>query len=1007
MPQEIFKKIKTSDIFKKNLSKKAFLGLIGSSKSFVAAVLSSEVEKIVLITTSSSEAQWIQNEVSVFSPELQASFLPTPDAIFHGERISAEIVGKRLKVLSEFLNQDRGLLIIPIRSAMYKTSGEGFQGFKISRGGGELGLDKLVDKLVKYGYERLSVVGEHGEFSVKGGIVDVFPANSDYPVRVEFFGEEIESIRRFDPGTQRSKGQIDEINIFSNSEKREKSLVEILPKGTGVIFDEKDLLKGLSDQFLKDVSLFPEVLKDIVSFNKLEEEAKKFNPFYFSSFLQAGEEVLFSAAENYIGKHEQIKKSLLITEHSSRFVSSLNIVKGRLRSGFKFCDIEILSDKELFGIKSTMTKTGAKLVEGVGEDIRADFNIGDYVVHEDYGIAIYRGLKKIEEGEFIFLEFGGGDKLFVPPHAMGRVEKYSSEEGYKPKLSKMGGVSWKNLKSKIKKSVQDMTKELLTLYAQRNMEEKIPYSQDDAWQKELSDSFPYEETQDQLKAIEDVKRDLESIKPMERLLCGDVGYGKTEVALRAIVKVASENKQVAVLVPTTILADQHYHYFKERLMAFPLKVEMLSRFKSKSEQKKIVEQLKTGEVNIIIGTHRILQKDVGFKDLGLIVIDEEHRFGVVHKEKFKKLKRNIDLLSMTATPIPRTLYFSLAGTRNLTLIQTPPADRSPVRTYITPFNEMIIKEAILREVDRGGQVFFVHNKIESIPRIAAVLKRLLPDLSVSIAHGRMRETELEKVMEKFLTRKSEVLLCTSIIESGLDISNANTILIDNADKLGLAQLYQLRGRVGRSSARAYAYLFYDPENLRTEEAMSRLKAIQEFTSLGSGYKLALRDLEIRGAGNLLGAQQHGHLLSVGFDLYCELLDEVVKEAKGIKAPTARQVIIDIGKEGLIPESYIQDEQQRISIYRRLNLLSSLEELKDFKEELKDRFGEIPKEILKLFDFVELKIKAQKAGIISICGDKKLIIIELVDGRQKRFMVEGKDRLREIIVRLGSIFVSKK
>ncbi|OGC06922.1 transcription-repair coupling factor [candidate division WOR-1 bacterium RIFOXYA2_FULL_36_21] len=1007
MLHQILKKLKDTDVYNESLREKNFSGLIGSSKSLVVSSLAEKLKKVAIITTSSSEAQWIKEEISVFYPTLTVSILPAPDALFYGEKVSKEITGKRLRVFADFLAEDKGVLVIPLRSAMYKTSGTRDQWIELLRGEKDIRLDKLISRLIEYDYERLPVVGEHGEFSVRGGIIDIFPSNSDYPFRLEFLGDEIESIRPFDPVTQRSKEKIENIKIFKNNEERDVSLLYALPKETTLIIDEKNILKGASDQLIKDISLSPDVLKDIVPFIELLKEAKKFNLFYFSGFFETQEEPLFYSSSDYTNKIsvlEEKRDVLIVTEHPSRFSPSLKIVKGRIRSGFKFGDCEVLSDKELFGVKSARAKTETKLVEGVGPDIRADFNIGDYVVHEDYGVAIYKGLHKIEEGEFILLEFAENDRLYVPPHSMGRVEKYISEEGYRPKLSRMGGVAWKAIKSKVKKSVRDLTKELLALYSERKEINKIPYSQDDLWQSELKDSFPYEETPDQLKAISDIKNDLESDKPMERLLCGDVGYGKTEVAIRAIVKVAQANKQVALLVPTTILADQHYHYLKERLSVFPLKVEMLSRFKSKDEQKKVIEQLKSGEINIIVGTHRLLQKDVHFKDIGLLVVDEEHRFGVSHKEKLKKIKKNIDILSMTATPIPRTLYMSLAGTRDLSLIQTPPADRSPIRTYVSPFDEALVREAILRELDRGGQIFFVHNRIETIDNIAAKIKRLVPEAKLVVAHGRMREIDLEKVMEKFLDQRCDILLCTAIIESGLDIPNANTILIDNAHKLGLAQLYQLRGRVGRSEVRGYAYLLYDPKDIIAENSLARLKAIQEFISLGSGYRLALRDLEIRGSGNLLGAQQHGHMLSVGFDLYCELLDEAVKEIKGIKEPTPRQVVIDVEKEGYIPGKYIEDEQQRIAIYRRLNLLSCLDELKDFKDEIKDRFGKIPQEVLKLFDFVFLKLSAGKMGIVSIRGDKR-IVVEWIDGRQKRFKIEGKDRLGEIVARLKSTPIS--
>lgn len=991
----LFEELTVTPEFKNGWASKRFSGLLPSSKSFLISALLEKKHKIFLITTSFKEAQWLKEEITVFSPGTKVYFFETPDALSNENADSPEITGKRFEALYNLKLKEKCLVIAPIRSVMHKT--EELTHPIILKKGEMFALSNFINNLIDFGYKRLSVVGEKGEFSVRGGIVDVFSSNNDEAVRLEFFEDKVESLRCFDPITQRSYKTIEEIKIAKNKELRNKAVFDVLPKNILLVFDEEEQQEIVADQFVKDIKFLPQAMEKVLFFGQIKKAAASFDCLYLSSFLRPKDEPIFSVVDSFVDKHDSLEllkdKIILITQHINRFFG-FNAVPGLLRSGFKFNSNIILSDKELFGIKINAPNFKEKKTLGVGENIKTELEMGDYVVHEDYGIGIYKGLHKIEEGEFILIEFAASDKLYVPPQSMGRIGKYVSKEGHNPKLSRMGGSAWRNLKAKVKKSVKDLTQELLALYAQRNTAEKNPYPKDDIWQKELEDSFPYEETKDQLKAIIDMKKDLESPKPMDRLLCGDVGFGKTEVALRAIVKVAASNKQVAVLVPTTILADQHYHYFRERLAVFPLKIEMLSRFKSKDEQKKIIEELKLGEVNIVVGTHRLLQKDIAFKDLGLLIIDEEHRFGVLHKEKLKKLKKNIDILSMTATPIPRTLYLSLSGTRDLSLIQTPPADRSPVKTYITPFNEALVREAIVRELDRGGQIFFVHNRIETIEAIASRLKKLIPEAKVSVAHGGMHEAHLEKIMQQFLDRENDVLICTAIIESGLDIANANTIIINNADKLGIAQLYQLRGRVGRSSVRAYAYLLYDPKQVATESSLSRLYAISEFGALGSGYKLALRDLEIRGAGNLLGSEQHGHILAVGFDLYCELLEEAVKEIKGIKELTPHQTVVDIKEEVYIPNSYIEDEQQRIAVYRRLNLLSEEKELQEIKTELRDRFGNIPTHVLKLMEIVALKIKAQKVGIKSIRGDKN-IIVEWINKKTRSFRLSTNNRIREI------------
>jgi len=672
--------------------------------------------------------------------------------------------------------------------------------------------------------------------------------------------------------------------------------------------------------------------------------------------------------------------------------SGVVVVKGELSEGFKFGeDLLVVSDAELFGERSQRGEFRAVPVEGVDRLLLVELKPGDFVVHENHGIGIYRGLNKLEiegaEQEYILIEYQGTDRLYVPLSQMGLVQKYSSSEEIQPKINRLGGGEWKRTMKRAKKAVEDLTAELLDLYSTRESISGFVYPPDTPWQGELEGAFPYDETEDQRKAIEAVKCDMESSRPMDRLVCGDVGYGKTEVALRAAFKAAASGKQVAVLVPTTILAEQHYNNFKERFLPFPVSVEMLSRFRSKEDQKEIIEKLALGNVDVIIGTHRLLQKDIKFKDLGLVIIDEEQRFGVVHKEKLKKLRKSVDVITMTATPIPRTLYMALSGARDISMIATPPLDRTPIKTTVAEWSRQIVRESCLRELERGGQIYYVHNIVENIERAARDLRELLPGARIAVAHGQMREGLLEKTMLDFMKKSFDVLVCSTIIESGIDIPNVNTIIVDHASKFGLSQLYQLRGRVGRSSARAYAYILYRKGELLSGKSLERLKAISEFTALGSGYRLALKDLEIRGAGNILGRQQHGHMAAVGFDLYCDLIERAAANARGISEIYPQDIIIDVKVDAYIPSGFIFDERQRISYYRRMNLIGSPEELKALKDELKDRFGKAPRVVENLFKVIILKVKAKNAGIKKIEEKDRTFTIEFFEEKNEAILTK--------------------
>jgi transcription-repair coupling factor (superfamily II helicase) len=906
---------------------------------------------------------------------------------------SKELIGERLAVLN---NNFRGIVIAPVKAVMWRTSLR-LENIGVSVDQ-NIRLDNLIEQLINFGYRRFDIVGERGEFSVRGGILDIFPLNFEHPVRIELVEDKVESLRLFDAYSQRSVKKIDEVSILPALESYTVPVFDLIPKETLVVFDEMMELQRSADRHIEELSAVDTKLR-YLKFEEIQKFCDGLKKIEISSFVKPGEEQIFVAPPTYVNKFVEIPKdSIIISKHAERIRDEVGVeaVLGSLRGGFIFNGLKILSDRELFGEEIIFRKKKVIPSEGVADELLADLRPGDFVVHENYGIAVYRGMETLNidnvQQEYLVLEFAEGDKVFVPPSMAGLIEKYSSGADFRPKLSRLGTKKWIRTKGRVKKELRDMTQELLKLYAARQKLPGIAYSPDDIWQKELEGTFPYEETVDQQKAIQETKRDMESSRPMDRLVCGDVGYGKTEVAIRAAAKAVSAGKQVAILVPTTILADQHYNNFKERFKSSPFVVQMLSRFRSKKEQVEIVKTLTVGGVDIVIGTHRLLQKDIKFKDLGLLILDEEQRFGVAHKEKLKKIRQTVDVLTLTATPIPRTLYLSLSGARDMSVINTPPLDRSPIRTYVLPRSEAVIREAILRELDRRGQVYFVHNVVETIDGIASKVKKLVPEAKVTIGHGQMSEKGLEKTMIDFLDRKFDVLVCTSIIESGLDITNVNTILIDKADRLGLSQLYQIRGRVGRSAARAYAYLFYQPEDVMTGQAVERLKAIQEFTALGSGYKLAMRDLEIRGAGNLLGAQQSGHIMEVGFDLYCELLDEAVREVKGIKTVSAREVVIDLKVEAYIPEDYVTDDRQRIALYRRMNHLSTKEELSDMKKELRDRFGTLPGTLKRLFDILNLRVAAIKAGIVGIKEEGGKLLIDNIAGKRKKVEIKGKDKI---------------
>ena len=654
---------------------------------------------------------------------------------------------------------------------------------------------------------------------------------------------------------------------------------------------------------------------------------------------------------------------------------------GNQLKGFEYPELKlcVISDKEVFG-QSKRKTTSRSNKKGVSK-IKSftELKLGDYVVHVNHGIGVYKGIKQLEvhghKRDYLELSYNSGDTLYVPVEQLDLVQKYIGSEGKAPKISKLGGVEWIKAKNKVKKSIADIAEDLVKLYATRATLKGYKYGKDTVWQKQFEEEFPFEETPDQIIAIEEIKKDMESDKPMDRLLCGDVGYGKTEVAVRAAFKAVMDGKQVAFLVPTTILAEQHYKNLTKRFSDFPIKVEMVSRFRTIAQQKAVIQAVKEGNVDILIGTHRIIQKDVKFKDLGVLIVDEEQRFGVTHKEKIKSIRKNIDVLTLTATPIPRTLHMSLTGVRDISVIETPPEERYPIQTYVVEFNDQLIRDAILRELNRDGQVFFVYNRVETIKDMAAYIGKLVPEARVGIAHGQMTERELEAVMIDFMENKYDILMCTTIIETGIDIQNTNTMIIYDADKMGLSQLYQLRGRVGRSNRIAYAYFTYRKDKVLTEVAEKRLKAIKDFTELGSGFKIAMRDLEIRGAGNMMGAAQHGHMAAVGYDLYCRMLEDTVKNIRGDVEKESIETTVEIKIDAYIPSTYIEDETQKIEIYKKIAAIDCYEDMLDIQEEIEDRFSDIPSSVANLMDIAYLRSIARQVGIIEIKEVKEEIILQ--------------------------------
>ncbi len=1071
-------------------------GLAAAAKGFLLAGLFAQTQRtILLVTYTYEQAERIAEDIPLYGiPRDQVLFFPPSDAMIYEEGApNFSVIGERMGVLHALATGRTVVVVAPINAALRRTMPRSIlrESCREIRVGEELDMDELVEQLVKMGYERTDVVDGNGEFSRRGGIVDVFASSEEKPLRIELFGDEIESIRHFDSATQRSTDKIESAlllparEVLMTEDSAQKALAKIKKELAAQLesTSDKESAKRLADKVNDDVTR----LENLAYFDEIEfylpylhpDEVSLFDfippdalvaldePMQIKSHWEQHEEKMLETLINRAGKGlllasqkrqhvpfeatikhalanrqglsfallprpvqwaksdveiqieskpmdsftghieaaaDQIKTWLgnnqtvvVASQQDKRMAeilaefdvpavqledvlalpstiddprSASYVAHAPLRSGFKLpgANLVVLTDSEIFGAQR-MHRARKTSHEGIPISSVLDLKEGDYVVHISHGIGFYRGITKLKTGgverEYLLLEYAQNDKLYVPSEQIDRVQKYIGGEGTPPTVHRLGGSEWQRTTAKVKKSVQEMAKELVELYAWRQALGGYAYGPDTPWQQEMESAFPFNETPDQLGAIQDVKRDLEHTKPMDRLICGDVGYGKTEVAIRAAFKVVGDGKQVAVLCPTTVLAQQHYNTFSERLAAFPITVELMSRFRTSKEQKEVAEGVKFGTVDIVIGTHRLLSKDIEFKDLGLIVVDEEQRFGVKHKEKLKQIRKTVDALTMTATPIPRTLHMSLAGIRDMSIINDPPEGRQPIKTFVREAESSTVRDAIVRELDRGGQLFFVHNRVENIGHVADQVQKLVPYARIDVAHGQMGESELERVMMDFYEHKFDILVCTVIIESGLDIPNANTIIINDADRLGLAQLYQLRGRVGRSDRQAYAYLLYKPDKMLSEIAEKRLDAIREFTDLGSGYRIAMRDLEIRGAGNLLGAEQSGQMAAVGFDLYCQLLSKAVSELKGEDVEEIELPPVELPIDAYIPQGYMPTEAHRILFYKKMAAVKSKDDVQAVQDELEDRFGDPPKPVWNMLAIIRLRLRCHQLGISSI------------------------------------------
>ena len=1075
-------------------------GLSPSAKAtIIAEKYLADQKQMLLVTNNLYQADKIEADILQYVSGEEVYKYPVQDIMTEEfSTQSPQLMSERVRTLTALAHGEKGLFIVPLNGLKkWLTPVEMWRNHQMTLNvGDDIDVDDFLNKLVNMGYRRESVVSHIGEFSLRGGIIDIYPLIGA-PVRIELFDTEIDSIRDFDVETQRSNDNLESVEITTASDyiitdevinhlqtqlkaayedtrpKIEKSVRNDLKETyesfklfESTFFDHQLLRRLVAFMYDQPSTIIDYFANDVViavdEYNRIKEteetlttEVDDFinnliesgNGFIGQSFMQYDgfetllEErpvayfTLFTSSmpveldhiikfsckpvQQFYGQYDIMRSEFQRFIHNDyaivvlvetetkveRIQSMLNemhipvvthidqastsgqaiVVEGSLSEGFElpYMQLVVITERELFKTKQKKQRKRTKTMSNA-EKIKSyqDLNVGDYVVHVHHGVGRYLGVETLEVGEqhrdYIKLQYKGTDQLFVPVDQMDQVQKYVASEDKSPRLNKLGGTEWKKTKAKVQQSVEDIADELIDLYKQREMSVGYQFGPDTEEQSTFELDFPYELTPDQSKSIEEIKGDMERERPMDRLLCGDVGYGKTEVAVRAAFKAVMEGKQVAFLVPTTILAQQHYETLIERMQDFPVEIQLISRFRSTKEVKETKEGLKSGYVDIVVGTHKLLGKDIHYKDLGLLIVDEEQRFGVRHKERIKTLKNNVDVLTLTATPIPRTLHMSMLGVRDLSVIETPPENRFPVQTYVLEQNTNFIKEALERELSRDGQVFYLYNKVQSIYEKREQLQMLMPDANIAVAHGQMTERDLEETMLSFINHEYDILVTTTIIETGVDVPNANTLIIEEADRFGLSQLYQLRGRVGRSSRIGYDYFLHPANKVLNGTAEERLQAIKEFTELGSGFKIAMRDLNIRGAGNLLGKQQHGFIDSVGFDLYSQMLEEAVNEKRGIKeeTPDVPDVEVELNLDAYLPAEYIQNEQAKIEIYKKLRKVETEDQLMDIKDELIDRFNEYPTEVERLLDIVEIKMHALHASITKIKDTGKQIQIFL-------------------------------
>ncbi len=1099
----------TLEFLQKGKTPLLLTGVLTSQKVQVIEAIEQKLEnKTLIITSDEKKAKEIYDDILYFKNE-NVYMYPAKDIIFYNADVkSIDIVSKRCKVYEALLNNESCTIVLSVEALFDRlTPKEVFSQFIMELNvGDEVDIETLATRLNLMGFARRDSVEYAGQYAIRGGILDLFTTVHDTAIRIEFWGDEIDSIRTLDEFAERSVDKLNNIKIMpvrelvfdkdrlDNAKEKikkeyENSLAnyekkglndeyENLKKTFGSLYDELDyknsiskaevlmpyfceekirLLDYLNDDFivyLDDyyrvqesanfvLNEFEESVKNrlmrgymlptqanlVNNFNEILHKLNSYKTVVMTSVLVDVSNLKLPIKEtiNYdvktvgifennvsqltedVAHYKKLGyKTVLLTGTKVRGLNLVNefvenniqatyyenlnnvelqdggvyISKGALAKGFSYPSLRfvVISDRELFGDSKKVVKKRAK--NGKPIESFTDIKVGDYIVHEKHGIGIFKGIEEmVFEGitkDYFKIGYKDDGNLYVPTNQLDLIQKYIGADGATPKINKLGGIEWNKAKERTKRSVVLLAKELVELYAKRQNAKGFHFSKDNQWQRDFEDSFIYQETGDQLNAIEDVKKDMESSRVMDRLVCGDVGYGKTEVAIRAAFKAVQDGKQVAYLVPTTILAEQMYNNFKDRMADFPIGIELLSRFRTPKQQKESIMRMQAGLSEILIGTHRILSKDVVYKELGLVIVDEEQRFGVKDKEKLKHLKENVDVLTLTATPIPRTLHMSMTGIRDMSVLEEPPNERQPVQTYVCEYNEEFVREAINREIGRGGQVFYLYNRVNTIDHVAQRVAELVPNAVVDVAHGQMSERELERVMKSFIDNESNVLVCTTIIETGLDISNANTIIMENADQMGLSQLYQLRGRVGRSTRSAYAYLMYKRDKVLTEVAEKRLQTIRDFTEFGSGFKVSMRDLEIRGAGTLLGEEQHGYLGNVGYEMYCKLLDEAIREMKGEEVKHKFETSIEMNITAHIPQNYIKNEVQKIEVYKKIANILNQDDYNDVQEEVEDRFGEIPKAVNNLMDIALFKAFASNIGVISVTQIGKSVKFSVVN-----------------------------